>query len=53
MIKEEVYEAARSALLRLTEEGRLKVMADFCAGCGIYLIDEDGNWERCQCQNDD
>lgn len=52
-LKRKEYEEAHYAMRRLTEEERLKVMHDFCAGCGIYLIDEDGNRDRCHCQNDE
>jgi hypothetical protein len=47
------FEEADYAMRRLTEEERLKVMSKFCAGCGVYLVNEDGSKDRCHCQNDE
>lgn len=45
---------AREALLLLSAEDRQALIAEFCDGCGIDLIDrKTGQWCRCNCQNDE
>jgi hypothetical protein len=45
--------AARSAIEYLTDEERLVLFAEWCAGCGRRLLDDEGEKQVCWCRRDE